>query len=215
MKVWNRRAGTIMVFLAFITIASGTITVVYASPTCQKALHSIVRKVVPNKVSKRVAERWAEWGRKHPNWHPKVGAKPRPKTKTILISSVIYHDVACELETEDIPVPLDFPPIQTVFDITPFVITPTPYTLPPDIDITSANEGEDDDDYSPPSAYPPIFTGGGGIEYPVYPKKRHHRHRHPSMPITPPPTSPVPEPSSIILTATGILLLRNIKKATN
>lgn len=214
MKVWNRRARTIIVFLAFITIASGTITVMYVSPTCQKALHSIVRKVVRNKVSKRVAARWAEWDRKHPGWHPKVGAKPRPKTKTILIYSGIYHDVACELETEGVPVPLDFPPIQTVFDITPFIVPPTPYTLPPDIDISNGEGGDEEDDYNPPSAYPPIFTGGG-IGYIGEPRKRHHRHRHPYMPITPPPTSPIPEPSSIILTATGILLLRNIKKATN
>lgn len=185
-------------------------TAMYASPACKRAITTTVRRILPNRVSKRVSERWAEWGRMHPNWHPKPNAPKRAAHKVILAKRT--EEVgSCFAVVDVAPPTLMLAPIVPTLEM---VELPQPtmlgVTLSPPL-VQQAIETADAEEYPAP-AYSPGFVGWfGGL-----PSRPHHRHRHTGIP-TPPvdlptPPSPVPEPSTFVLVGSAVGVLQWVKR---
>jgi hypothetical protein len=212
----NPRIRIQSVVLALVLLPTGIgIVAAQASPTCQQLMRTYVTVPVSNRVSKATAMAWSKWRVGHPNWKPNPKIQ-RPKYVMTREEVVRKVDFACEVPTtpaalvsllapSDLngPPPIvDLPPMnatQIAFpDLTPLEVAEvTPAEITP---YTPANSWAPYTPFIPPIPntpfIPPILSSGSppttGISVP---------------PIVPPVTSltPIaPEPSSLLLVASGL-----------
>lgn len=215
----SSRWATAVILSASITLSSGV--ALYASPTCRTLAHTVTRKIVPNRVSKKVSAAWIAWGKEHPGWKPKPGSKPRPKTKTIVFEQARWDELACSLfDTQSKPLTGELEPI--IFDI-PAVALPAFSAAPPPVELIGPPEVQQAVETADSEEYPPSYAGGGwygGGFSPGLPGRHHRHHRRATPPGSPqPPTdvpvapSPVPEPSTLAMVGTAAAVLCGKKKS--
>jgi hypothetical protein len=197
--------------LAFIMLpAVAGIVAVNASATCERFVRTYITKPVRNRVSKTTAEAWAAWRVGHPNWKQNP-ALHRPRYIMNREEAIQKVDFACAvpllptsseglLQADDVPPIINFPPMSGT-EIT------FPDEVPPEVAELTPQE-----EWPPLEPYlPPIFGSGGPVGGGV-----------PIFPIIPPVNVPisgdVPEPSSLLLVATGmgimVLLAARMRIAT-
>ena len=201
----HTQLATLVLLLLFTGILGTTTVAVASSPACEQLVHSYVDRMVRNVVSPATLRRWREWGVKHPNWHPTLNAAARPKFKKVREEKVSRMQLACNIITDEIALvpanldnfflPVEKPSLEQAVN--------TPITAP--IQAFQA----------PLGGTPAVFGGGGGgaigggggggstptgtttsntpVSVPV-----------PITPAEPVLPAPVPEPSSILLTLTGM-----------
>jgi hypothetical protein len=146
-------------------------------------------------VSKTTADAWAAWRVGHPNWKPNPTLH-RPKYLMNRQEAVQKVDFACsvplipsvvdgQLAEDDVPPVIDFTPMNATQITFPDEVPPEVAELTPQ------------DEWPPLAPFVPPILGSGPIGGGV-----------PIFPIVPPVTVPVsggvPEPSSLLLVATGI-----------
>jgi hypothetical protein len=185
--------------IAFILLpAVSGIVAVKASATCEKFVRNYITKPVRNRVSKTTAEAWAAWRIGHPNWKPNPTVH-RPRYVMNRQEAVQKIDFACNvpliptetnglLAEDEAPPIIDFSPMNSTQIIFPDEVPPEVAELTPQ------------DEWPPLTPYlPPIYgsngpIGGGTPIFPIVP------------PINTTTSGDVPEPSSLLLVATGMLL---------
>jgi hypothetical protein len=198
--------------LAFIMLpAVAGIVAVNASATCERFVRTYITKPVRNRVSKTTAEAWAAWRVGHPNWKPNP-ALHRPKYIMNREEALNKIDFACSvpllptssdglLETAELPPIVNFRPMNGTQITFPDEVPPEVAELTPE------------EEWPPLAPYlPPIYgsggpTGGGVPLFPIVP------------PVNVPVSGDVPEPSSLLLVATGmgmmaLLLAAKMRSAT-
>ena len=197
----NPRFRIQFVVLALVLLPTGIgVVAVQASPICQRLVRTYVTVPVRNRVSKATAMAWAKWRVGHPNWKPNPKIQ-RPKYVMTREEVVRKVDFACEIPTiPTIPTtlvsllaPPDLIGPPPIFDLPPMNATQItiPDLTPPDVaEVTPSNSGPPYVPFIPPilSSGPPPTTG---ISVP------------PVVPIVP-LTPIVPEPSSLLLLASGL-----------
>lgn len=197
-----------IVALSFILLpAAAGVIAVRASATCERFVRNYVTKPVRNRVSKQTAEAWAAWRIAHPNWKPNPNVH-RPKYVMTREEAVQKVEFACTVPV--VPTAIDqFLTTAVVDGPLPVVdlapMNPTQITLPAEIPPEVAELTPDESWPSIGPFVPPILGGGpgGGVVLPPVP------------PIPgPPPGGEIPEPSSLLLSGTGLacLLLLGAKR---
>ena len=205
-----------LTLLLFLSGILGTSAVAVASsPACEQLVRSYVDRVERNLVSPATLRRWREWGVKHPNWHPSLNAAARPKYKKVHELKIGRMQLACPILTDEIAM---LPAALDNF----FLPTPAPAF---EEALNTPASGPIQAFQSPLGSTPAgIFGGGGGggvgggigpvgggggggggstptgtpvsttpVSTPV-----------PITPAEPVLPAPVPEPSSVLLTLTGM-----------
>jgi hypothetical protein len=192
----------VITFLLLPAVAG--VLAVRASADCERFVRKYVTKPVRNRVSKQTAEAWAAWRVAHPNW------KPNPKIQRpryVMNREEAVEKVAFACSIPVVPAATDGlikiteleppPPIIDLSRMNPTLIT-LPDEIPPEVaEITPDNSWPALGPFVPPilgSIIP--GTPGAPIITPV------------------PPVGPVPEPSSLVLAASGLvcMLLLSAKK---
>jgi hypothetical protein len=192
-------------------IIAGLIVAVRASPDCQRFVHTYVTVPVRNRVSKATAKVWAEWRIAHPTWKPNPKVQ-RPKYVMTRKETVEKVEFACSMPTDPqsldmLLTPADFYPPPPFMNLPPMEATKIDIPAPTPPDVIEVPTEVATEEWPPLVPYvPTIVEGGGGP--PVFPV----------LPIVPPPVlGVVPEPSSLLLVATGLasmgLLLRVQRRA--
>jgi hypothetical protein len=186
--------------MAFIMLpAVAGVVAVNASATCERFVRTYITKPVRNRVTKTTAEAWAAWRVGHPNWKQNPGLH-RPRYVMNRQEAVQKVDFACSvpllptsadglLEAEEAPPVVNFLPMNGT-EIT------FPDQVPPEV-----AELTPQDEWPPLAPYlPPIFgsTGPPGSGVPIFPIV---------PPVNVPVSGDVPEPSSLLLVATGMGLM--------
>ena len=210
----HTQLATLALMLLFSGILGTSAVAVASSPACEQLVRTYVDRVVRNVVSPATLRSWREWGVKHPHWHPTLNAAARPKYKKVHELKIGKMQLACPIITDEIallPAALDnffLPTPAPAFE----EALNTPASAP--IQAFQAPLG------STPAG---IFGGGGGgaigsggiggggggvgggsiptgtpvsttpVSTPV-----------PITPAEPAIPAPVPEPSSVLLTLTGM-----------
>jgi hypothetical protein len=183
--------------LAFILLpAVAGIVAVNASATCERFVRTYITKPVRNHVSKTTAEAWAAWRVGHPNWKQNP-ALHRPRYIMNREEAVQKVDFACSvpllptssdalLEASDVPPVVNFLPMEGTQISFPDEVPPEVAELTPQ------------DEWPPLAPYlPPIYGSGGppGGGVPLFPLV---------PPVNVPVSGDVPEPSSVLLLASGM-----------
>jgi hypothetical protein len=171
--------------LILLPTAAG-IVAIDASATCQRFVRTYITVPVRQHVSKATAMAWAKWRVGHPNWKPKPGAK-RIGVPMTRVESIKKVDFACDIDTDpsildsllaSIPPtepPMSEPPVEEISQI-----------APPTLAHGTPIPYVDNNPSGPVAPYVPTIPTTG------------------TTPITPPITDVTPEPSSLLLLATGI-----------
>lgn len=152
-----------------------------AAPVCSKFVPTTKVTQVKNRVTKATADAWTKWRIAHPNWKPNPKVV-RPKYKMTTQEAVAKVEFACQATVIDVTPP----EIQLAMLDTPTIELPLEPVAEPPL-VTNAIV-PDTDEYPPlqPLVPPILFT---------------------ALPSPPsPPLAPTPEPSSLWLMGTGLLL---------
>jgi hypothetical protein len=185
------------VALSSAVIIVGGFLAVRASPDCQRYVTVPVR----NRVSKATAMAWAEWRIAHPNWKPNPKVQ-RPKYVMTRKETVEKVEFACSVPTDPqylnllfAPADFNFLPLPPIIALPPMEATQIKIPAPTPPDVVEVPTEVATDEWPPLVPYlPPIVESGGGS--PIFP----------ILPIVPPPiVGTVPEPSSLVLAAIGLL----------
>jgi hypothetical protein len=194
----DTRLGIRSVALALILLpTTAGIVAIDASATCQRFVRTYVTVPLHKHVSKETATAWAKWRVTHPNWKPKANAQRSlaPLTREESIKKVNF---TCDVQdptpsrTDSLIalnpslVPPEFePPVVETSQIS-FPDQPQPGTSQITPNVTPATPSSPYVPTIPTGALPPIINT-------------------PLTTITPPTTDVTPEPSSLILLATGMI----------
>ena len=179
---------------------------VNASPNCQRYVSDYVTTPVRKRVSKATALAWARWRTGHPDWKPNPKVQ-RPRYVMTTQEAMDKVNFACAVPPNSVSTDLlhasndrDGPPSVDPSDMgaTQLYI---PDLTPPEVTEVPSGQGSSDstavswpsDSPSIPQALAPVSPPAGGSTLP---------------PIVPPDTTlvtgEVPEPSSLLLVASGI-----------
>jgi len=85
---------SIVLGAVLLPLAIGAVAV-HASPACQRLVHTYVTVPVRNRVSKATAMAWAKWRAGHPNWKPNPKVQ-RPRYVMTTQEAMDKVDFACE-----------------------------------------------------------------------------------------------------------------------
>ena len=178
----------VVAFLFILLPAASGVLAVHASATCERFVRTYVNKPVRNRLSKTTADAWAKWRIAHPNW------KPNPKLhrpKYVMTREEAVKKVAFACSVDLIPTDIDLSFVPVDVDGPPDVVNLPPMeatqiSIP---DVTPPQVAE----ITPQEAWPPIapfvpIPPGVSTGTPVLP---------------PPPLTLLPEPSSLLLVASG------------
>jgi hypothetical protein len=180
---------------------------VNASPNCQRYVSDYVTTPVRKRVSKATALAWARWRTGHPNWKPNPKVQ-RPRYVMTTQEAMDKVNFACAVPPNPVITELlhasvdsEGPPSEDYSDMDatqPYI----PDLTPPEVTEVPSGQGSSDstavswpsDSPSiPPQVLAPVSPPAGGSTLP---------------PIVPPDTTlvtgEVPEPSSLLLVASGI-----------
>jgi hypothetical protein len=195
-----------IVALAFILLpAAAGVLAVRASATCERFVRTYVTKPVRNRVGKQTADAWAKWRIAHPNWKPNPNLR-RPKY--VMTREEAVEKVAFACSVPETPTAIDdflktaaLEPPPSIVDLSR--MNPTQITLPDEIPPEVAEITPDESWPALGPFVPPILGGPptGGLVLPIIP------------PETPPLVGEVPEPSSLVLSGSGLacMLLLGVK----
>jgi len=179
---------------------------VNASPNCQRYVSDYVTTPVRKRVSKATALAWARWRTGHPNWKPNPKVQ-RPRYVMTTQEAMDKVNFACAVPPN--PVITELLHTEADRDGTPSIDPSAtgatqlyiPDLTPPEVTEVPSGQSSPDstaiswpsDSPSIPQALPPVSPPTGGSTLP---------------PIVPPDTTlataEVPEPSSLLLVASGI-----------
>ena len=181
----------VVAFLFILLPAATGVLAVHASATCERFVRTYVNKPVRNRLSKTTADAWAKWRIAHPNWKPNPKLH-RPKYVMTREEAVKKVAFACsvdliptDVDLTFIPLDVDGPP--SVVDLPPMQATQIsiPEVTPPLVaEIPPQQAWPPLAPFVPVPPGPPVFTGT-----PV---------------VLPPPATVLPEPSSLLLVASGL-----------
>ncbi len=132
--------------IAVMTVLGIGVVAVQASPTCQRIVREYREKVLPKHFSNATLARWAEWGKAHPNYHPKP--KPRPALGPQETLSKVQFDCEVPLLQQDVAIllPPVLPDANTMAELElPVFASP----VAPTVSLVGV-----------PTVVPPILTGG-------------------------------------------------------
>jgi len=176
----------LLITLVVASVGIGTVGV-HASTDCQhlfRAYEKQLTKHLHHKVSPETLTRWAAWNKAHPHYRP---------TKKEALDKI---DFVCQVPVDNEAIAQDLPPV-SLPPVLP-AMTDTFTVPPPNVVVSSLVPP--DNPVQPPIANPefgPVYYPGppsifGGNTAPV------------------PPTSPTPEPASLLLMTTAVGLLAGL-----
>jgi len=140
----RRISKILLIMLIATTLGAG---IIKADPVCRRLVREYREKRVKNRVSKETADRWAEWNKTHPNFHPHA----RPKYKTVPEEVVKQVDFACQVPISSTQISTLLPPAIPDFKFEPE--TP-PVLPPPELPPVTQIAG------NPPPPFLPPYNGG-------------------------------------------------------
>ncbi len=185
MKISRFRIQAAALIFILLPAVAGVVAI-RASATCERFVRTYITKPVRNRVSKTTAVAWEKWRIGHPNWKANPNLH-RPRYVMSRNEAVQKVEFACSVPLIDLNADAMFPDLPpSIVDFPPMEATQIqfPTEVPPEVaEITSQ-------DNSPPiSPFVPPILGGIPSGIPGVP---------PGIP------GETPEPSSLLLAATGL-----------
>jgi hypothetical protein len=153
-----------------------------AAPVCSKFIPTTTVTKVKNRVSKSTADAWAAWRIAHPNWKPNSKVV-RPKYKMTTQEAVAKIEFACQATVLDVQPP----EIELAMVEPPTIELPLEPVEPPLVTTAVVLDTPQDTPLTPRT--PPILLSGVPLP--------------PQHPVAPAPT---PEPGSLWLLGTGLIV---------